>query len=160
MHANQQLTVRDIMSRDVKTVSPETLLRDVALLLATHHISGAPVVDAAGRVVGVISESDLINEHKRRGAIPAQAVFGVYPVHEGLLQHAYEGGMACPVRSVMSHRVTTALPDTPLTELADLMVADDINRVPIVEEDGRLVGIVARADILRTLVAARSEQPA
>ena len=69
------VTAKDVMSRDVKTVAPDTTLHQVAELFAAHHIGGAPVVDAGtGALVGIITEADLLNENKRHADIPRMAL--------------------------------------------------------------------------------------
>jgi len=138
------------MTCDVKTVPAGATLREVAEILISHNISGAPVVDDEGRLVGIISESDLLDERKRQSAIPRMALFGLFIVPEKLLKEAYQEGQTLHVRDVMSRNVLTATEDTPLEHLADLMVRRRINRIPIVRE-GDLIGIVTREDVLRGL---------
>jgi CBS domain-containing protein len=153
-----QVRAQDIMTRDVKTVRADAPLREAAELFTTHGISGAPVVDETGNVVGMVSESDLINPEKRRAALPRMAVFGVYVVPEETLQRAYQEGMSLPTREVMSRNVLSAAEDTPADELARRMVASRINRVPILR-DNKPVGIVTREDILRGLMTSPGAAP-
>ncbi|MCC6445110.1 MAG: CBS domain-containing protein [Armatimonadetes bacterium] len=143
-------TARDIMNREVLTIDENATLHEVAETLSLHHISGAPVVDKSGRVVGIISESDVIDEKKRKSAIPHLALFGLYAVPEKLLEEAYSEGLALRAMNVMSRDVLTADEETPISELAAMMVRKRINRIPILR-DGKLVGIVTREDILRGL---------
>lgn len=136
------MKAREIMSTPVVTVRPERALKDVAALMAEHRVSGVPVVDRSGAVVGVISESDFI----------ARMEFG--PRHGLLDRLARWLGATRRVRArsaaeLMTSRVVTAGPDAAVRELVHLMSAHDVNRIPIVAE-GRILGIVTRADILRT----------
>lgn len=142
------LTAREIMVSDVISVNEGARLTEVADTLITYGISGMPVVNDQGRLVGMISEADLMNQKKRQSAIPRLALFGVFKVPDRLLKEAYQEGCAMHAKDLMSHKVITAEPDTPAEELADIMVRRRINRIPIVE-DGKLVGIVTRTDILR-----------
>lgn len=141
---------KEVMTRDVKTVEPHATLREVAELLENAHISGVPVVDLEGRVVGMVSEADLLNEDKVQAAIPRTALFGIFPIPEETLLKAYHQGATVQAQQVMHRDVVTAAEETPISELARLMVQSEVNRVPILRE-GKLVGIVTRADVLRAL---------
>lgn len=152
------LTARDLMSTDVKTVRPFTSLQEIAELMATHHISGVPVVDHEGRVLGMVTEADLIDEHKREAAIPRTALYGLFPIPDELTLEAFRGGMKLQAQQVMSKPAITAGEETTIHELADLMVRRRVNRIPIVR-DGRLVGIVSRGDIVRALAQQKNRSP-
>jgi CBS domain-containing protein len=145
-----RLTARDVMTAEVLAVPVETSLEEIAQLLAEHHISGVPVVDEQRHVIGIVSEADLIDEHKREWHIPRTALYGLFLIPEDVLMKAYEGGRGLTARDVMTKKVTTASEDTSFHELADMMVMRHINRVPIVRE-GKLVGIVCRGDLVRAL---------
>jgi CBS domain-containing protein len=147
------LMARDVMTTEVHTVRAETPLEEIASLLAAHHISGVPVVDDEHHVIGVVSEADLIDEHKREARIPRVALYGVLPIADEILVEAARHGMALPARELMSRKLVTATEETPVHELADLMASHKVNRIPIVRE-GRLVGIVCRADLVRALTRA------
>jgi CBS domain-containing protein len=140
----------DVMTTDVHAVRPDTPLEEIARLLEAHHISGVPVIDDERRVLGVVSEADLIDEHKREARIPRVALYGVLPVPDDVLVEAARHGMALPARDLMTRKVATATEGTTVHELADLMARHKVNRIPIVR-DGRLVGIVCRADLVRAL---------
>jgi CBS domain-containing protein len=143
-------TAKDVMTTSVHAVRPHQTLREAVELMAAQHVSGLPVVDADGKVLGMVTEADLIDEHKREAAIPRTALFGLYPIPDAATIAAYEGGMKLQVQEVMSKPAVTASEETSLHELADLMVRRHINRVPIVRGE-RLVGIVSRADLVRSL---------
>lgn len=146
--------VRDIMRRDVITVRPETPLKEVARLLVEHGISGLPVVDAEGQVLGVVSEGDLIV--KERGAETGRprilgALLGGERSRTELAKvEARSAGDA------MTSPAVTIEPGAPVRAAAALMVERQVNRLPVVE-DGKLVGIVTRADIVRTFVRSDTE---
>lgn len=145
-----ELKARDVMTKRVKTLDEEMTLREAAEFLASHKISGAPVVDSEGNLVGLVSEADLMDEKKRKAAIPRLALYGLFTIPEELLEESYKEGFAMRVRDVMTTKVLTATPETSVEELADVMLRKKINRVPILH-DGKLVGIVTRHDILRGL---------
>ena len=138
------MRAREIMSTPVITAHPETPLKEVAEMLARRSITGVPVIDGQGHLVGIISESDFIRKmegEQRRGLLgPLAEVLG--KTQKLQAQIASE---------VMTTRVVTGGPETSVRELTRLMSAHDVNRIPIVE-DGRVIGIVTRADILRTFL--------
>jgi CBS domain-containing protein len=126
------------------TVAPATSLKDVASTLGAHRISGVPVCDGAGHVLGVVSESDILR--KERGS-PGEAG------HFGWLLGA-DGG-ASPAKAAartaseaMTTPAVTIAPDRPLAEAVLLLVDRDVNRLPVVDA-GRLVGILTRGDLVR-----------
>ncbi len=142
------MRARELMSTPVVTVFPEANLKEVAECLVAHRVSGVPVVDHFGRLVGIISESDLVSkleyEDKGQGLV-------------GLLDHlAHAVGADRKLRArtaaeLMTSGVVTTGPDASVREMIHLMTSHGINRIPIVES-GRVIGIVTRADILRTLI--------
>ena len=153
---DQTKTAADVMTRGVRTIPAEATLRETAEMLSIHHISGAPVVDADGRMIGIITESDLMNSPRKRAAMPHVAAFGVFLAPEETLQRIYHDGATLLAEEVMTPDPITAPPDATLRELSQIMTKRHINRIPIVEE-GRegggktLVGIVTREDVLRGL---------
>ncbi|MFI5184615.1 MAG: CBS domain-containing protein [Vicinamibacteria bacterium] len=146
------MKVREIMTSDVVVVTPETSVNTVAQRMGKGSISGVPVVDAAGRVVGIVSELDLILRNARfeppaffqilDGRIPLET-----PAHyRKRLRHM----LGTEARDVMTEEVVTVGPDEEVESLADLMVRKRVNPIPVIE-GGRLVGIVSRADIIRMM---------
>jgi CBS domain-containing protein len=147
------MKVRDVMHRDVITVAPQTPLKEVARTLVEHGISGVPVVDEHGTVLGVVSETDLLvkerGEPARRPRLLAR-LFGPEPADAAAKAEAVTAAEA------MTAPAITITADRPLREAAALMVERQINRLPVVE-DGRLVGIVTRADLVRAFVRSDEE---
>ena len=151
MLENSALTAADLMTRKVITVHPETRLRDAALTLVNARISGMPVVDEQDRVVGVISEGDLVRWTEE-----------LTPQQSWWLNMLADGFELAPefleqirsvhaiVRAVMHTDVVTVEETTPAREIAHLMSEHQFKRVPVVK-DGKLVGIVARADLVKAL---------
>lgn len=145
------MRARELMSTPVVTVHPEASLKELAELMVAHGVSGVPVVDRGGALLGVVSESDVME--KIEGAIADEAEAGL-PRLLTVLAKALDGSPKTTARSVadlMTTRVVSAGPDATVQELVHLMITYDVNRIPIVEA-GQLEGIVTRADILRTLV--------
>ena len=138
------MKVDDVMTSDVVSVSSATSLRDVARMLADQDISGLPVVDD-GQLVGVVSEADILvkeMEHKeRRGGVIGWILEPDVGWKENKLEARTAGdAMSAPVITV---RATDAV-----AKAATIMVENGINRLPVVDQDGALVGIVARADLV------------
>ena len=148
-----ELTAGQIMTREVQTIPASATLEEAARLLIERDITGAPVVDEDGNVVGIVSESDLMSEAKREAALPHIAAFGFFLAKEEALQRIYHGGRTLPVEGLMSRDVVTVTEEMPVQEVADLLVRRKINRVPVLR-DGKLVGIITREDVLRGLFGA------
>ncbi len=151
------LKIREVMSKDVATVAPDTLVRDAATLLAKRDVSGMPVVEN-GRVVGIFSEADVLRSLRTtkkdmRLIFPSVSSLGIAfqeEVSQREILEAYEEIGNKPVRDVMTKDVVTVEPDIPLNEAIVKMVQKDIHRLPVVEKSA-LVGIVTRGDIIRGL---------
>lgn len=150
----QVLRAKDVMTTPVITVRPEASLAEVARTLVGGRISGAPVVGADGTLLGMVTEADLLP--KEAGPVHLPGVWGLL---EGLTREVqeqmrrYRGRTAA---EVMTRPVITAREDTPVRQLAALMIRHRINRIPIVRE-GKVVGIVSRNDILRALARTDEE---
>lgn len=137
---------KEIMTTAVHAVRTDTPLKDVAELMAEKEISGLPVLDNAGRVAGVISEKDFL---ARMGASDRAHVMAIIA--------ATLGGKEClamPIRStiasdIMAAPAVTVHEESTALEIIDLFNKRNINRVPVVDSSGKLIGIVSRADILR-----------
>ena len=145
------MRVADVMTVDVLTVSPETSLKDVALLLASRGISGCPVVDAEGALLGVVSEADILAKERRP---PHQSRFAhllgyTEPADDKALARTAGEAMSSPPITVDSARRVDAA--------AALMLDKSVNRLPVVGRDGKLVGIVTRADLVRAFVHSDEE---
>jgi CBS domain-containing protein len=149
------MLARDVMTTTVATVSPDTPVPEIATLLLDRHISAAPVVDADNHILGIVSEGDLI--HRAESDTERRRSWWLALLRTGAEDRAREYVRAHGRRAadVMTRDVVTVGEDTPLGELAELLERRRIKRVPVVR-DGRLVGIVSRADLLRGLAAGRA----
>jgi CBS domain-containing protein len=142
------MRARSIMSTTLHTVERATPIVDVIRLLLEHEISGVPVVED-GRVVGIVSEGDLILRERARRPRGGMAYLAqqLFEDHAKLAEE-YKKAHGLVAEDVMTRDVVTVLPGTPIEEVARLLAERNIKRVPVVE-DGRLVGIVSRRDVLR-----------
>ncbi|GAA1555191.1 MULTISPECIES: CBS domain-containing protein [Streptomyces] len=138
----KHIKVADLMTDEVVTVAPDAAFKDVAKLLAQHDISGVPVLDDEDRVVGVVSQTDLL-----AGRAPAP---GLDP-RNGVPARAPVAG------DVMSAPAVTIRAEESAADAARLMTRRGVERLPVVDVEDRLVGIVTRRDLLRTFLRPDSE---
>jgi CBS domain-containing protein len=147
------MKARHIMVSPVITVKPSATVQEVAKLLLERRISGVPVVDDQGKIVGIVSEGDLMHRAEagteRRHSWWLQGFMG-----DEALAAEYVRAHAHKVADVMTRNVISASPDTPLHEIAALLEKNSIKRVPIVK-DGYLVGIVSRANLIQAVASGR-----
>ncbi|HEY9908420.1 MAG TPA: CBS domain-containing protein [Thermosynechococcaceae cyanobacterium] len=148
-------TVADVMTRDPIAVQPETPLTDVIKILAERHISGLPVVDETGKLVGVISETDLM--WREGGVEPPPYIMlldsVIYLENPGRYERELHKALGQTVGEVMSSSPITIAPDQPLQEAAHLMSERKIHRLPVLDAAGQVIGILTRGDIVRTMAA-------
>lgn len=149
------MTVRDVMTRPVVSVERGTPLRDVAQVLVDHSISGVPVVDADGAVLGVVSEGDFLIKAQGRDAVRHRRLARILG-ESGESRAQLAKLAAVNAAEAMSAPPVTIESGRPITEAAAVMTARGVNRLPVVD-DGRLVGIVSRADLVRAYVRSDEE---
>lgn len=141
------MNVKEIMTRDVITVSPTASIRQAAQLMADHGVSGLPVVDDEGNVVGILSEGDLIVRQKPRERAPWWRLFFA----EGeRLARDYQKAVGTIVAEVMTRAVISVSPESPIESVAAILDQHRIRRLPVVA-DGQLLGIVSRGDLVKAL---------
>jgi CBS domain-containing protein len=142
---DEPMLVRDVMSTAVVSATPAMPLLDLAALLAEREISGVPVVDETGAVIGVVSEGDLLM--KQLGAAqPERGLF--HSVFRPLLSgDELRRRAATSVREAMTSPAITIEANRPVRDAATLMVERNVNRLPVIE-DGQLVGMLTRADLV------------
>jgi CBS-domain-containing membrane protein len=148
------MQARDLMASPVVTVGKSATVREVAQILLEKHISAVPVVDSAGKVVGIVTESDLM--HRTEAGTERPYSWWLHLLAGGATIAAdYVKSHAVKIEDVMTSDVVTAAPETPLHEIATLLEKHRIKRVPIVNKDGDLVGIVSRANLIQVIASAR-----
>lgn len=152
------MNAADIMVKDVATVGPEASVREVASLMLARRISGVPVVDAERRVLGIVSEGDLIRRPEIGTDRAGRGWLSIFLSDEERARD-FVKSHGRKAREVMSQPVIGVAPDTSLAELVRLMERHRIKRLAIVEQ-GKLAGIVTRADLLRAMVAHQSDSAA
>ena len=149
------MKIADVMTNEVRTVEPETPLKEVARILAYLGISGLPVVSPERRVLGIVSEGDLL--FKERGSTPAHRGGLLGLLLEWDEDEAMQKLQARTAGEAMSAPAITIGPKASLTEAASLMLDNRIKRLPVVDEQGILIGIITRADLVRAFLRPDSE---
>lgn len=148
------IKAKDIMTKEIITVSPETDITQAANLLLEKRINGVPVVNAAGELVGILCQSDLIAQQK---SIPIPSLFTLLDGYISLktsksMDKEVEKIAATKVAEAMTADPVTVEPETEIEKIAVLMVEKNYHTLPVIEA-GELVGILGKEDVLRTLIA-------
>ena len=143
------LQARDIMTTEVITAAPETSISQVAALLDQHRISGVPVMDREDRVVGVITQSDLVARAQDLELPPTISLFDLRLVLEtpGHFKKRLEKMLGTTVAEVMTPEPLTVTPETPLNQIADLMAKKKVHTIPVLEGD-KLIGVIGKIDLI------------
>ncbi|MEW5759509.1 MAG: CBS domain-containing protein [Candidatus Thermoplasmatota archaeon] len=157
------MKVKEVMSKNVISLTPMLTVGEATRIFAEHNISGAPVIDENDCVIGILSEADILKllrlKYKQMSIVfPAVHLLGVGfrdDVKYGELKKAFDEVSSTLVRDVMRTNVITASPEDEVEEIAPIMVKMNINRIPIVENK-KLVGIVARGDVIRGIFSKKA----
>lgn len=152
------LTARDIMTREVVTVQAEASVEALAKLLEEHRIGGAPVLDRNGVLVGVVTQSDLVQRSRDLELPPALNILDIHlfletPSHFKKRLEKLLGGR---VKDVMTENPLSIGPDIPVNEIARLMASKGVHTLPVLEQ-GKLVGIVGKLDLIRGMAHPANE---
>lgn len=147
-------TAQDIMTRAVITVTPATDITQATRILLENRINGLPVVDAEKRLVGIVCQSDMIAQQKR---IPLPSLFTLLDGYITLtsakqFEKEVQKIAATRVEQAMTPKPVTVGPETSIEEIASLMVEKNLHTLPVVDK-GKLVGIIGKEDMLRTLIS-------
>lgn len=146
-------TVATIMTANPITVKPETALTEAIKIMANKRISGLPVINDAGKLVGVISESDLMWQETGVNPPPYIMLLDSIIYLENPARHEREihKALGQTVGEVMSDKPITIKPEKSVREAALIMHDKNIRRLPVVDDDGNVIGIITRGDIIRTM---------
>jgi CBS domain-containing protein len=147
----------EVMTRHVVTVAPGATIETAARLMLEHRISGLPVTDDDGAVLGILSEGDLLRRTET-GTEKQRTRWVALLVGPGRLAQDYVRAHARNVGELMSDRVFSVTSETPVPDVVALMEAKRVKRIPVIDQ-GRLVGIISRADLMAVLVGLLSERP-
>jgi CBS domain-containing protein len=148
-------TVADVMSHNPVVVRRETPLKDAIAILAERRISGLPVVEESGKLIGIISETDLM--WQATGVTPPAYIMFldsvIYLQNPATYDRDLHKALGQTVGEVMSKNPITVSPDKPLRDAARLMHDKSINRLPVLDSEGQVIGILTRGDIIRAMAA-------
>jgi CBS domain-containing protein len=139
------MKVQDVMTTDVATTGPDAPLKEAAMELVRRRISGMPVVNSDLQVIGVVSEADIL---AKEGDEPSGGGFLRWLVDPGdpWVRARFD---AVTVGEAMSTPAQTITPDRPIAEAATIMLDEGVNRLPVIDTGGKLVGLVSRGDVVR-----------
>lgn len=144
------LTAKDIMTKKVITVKPDTSIEELSALLVKHGISGAPVVDDAGSLYGVVTENDLISQNKRLH-IPTVISFldaAIYLESSRKFEQELKRMAATKVADICARKVLTITEDTSVMDIATIMSEKKVHLLPVLKA-GKVVGIVGKRDVVK-----------
>jgi CBS-domain-containing membrane protein len=146
------LTAKELMTTDVITVTRNTSVRELARLYTQHNISGAPVLDDHGKVIGVVTESDLIFQNKKLHLPTVVAILDAFIFLESPARTEKElKKMAgSTVGDIYAPKVISVQQDTPLDEVATLMAEKKVHTLPVFDGE-KLVGVIGKSDIIRMI---------
>jgi CBS domain-containing protein len=154
-----EVTMRahQIMTRPVITVTPDTTIVEAAKIMLKHHISGLPVVDATGKLTGIVSEDDFL----RRGEIGTQRRPGrwldfIFRPEQSAIDYIRQHGRK--ISEIMASVPVTVTEDTPLPAVVDLMEKENVKRLPVLRGD-KIVGMVTRANLLQAVASLARQVP-
>ncbi len=147
------LKVRDIMTTEVVSVKKETTIRELAEIFTKHRVGSVPVVDESGNLIGIVTESDLIEQDKSLHIPTVISLFDwvIYLESEKKFEKELQKMTGQTVGDICTDTAEMVTPDTPVSEVADIMSSKKLHALPVVEGK-RLVGMVSRIDLIRTMI--------
>ena len=148
------MKAQDIMTKEVITVRRETTVLELANLFAKSHISSAPVVSEAGELLGMVSETDLVEQDRSLHIPTVVSIFDwvIYLESDKRFEKELQKMTAQTVGEIFSsEQLFSVAPQAPVSEVADIMSREKVHAVPVVE-GGRVVGIIGRIDLIRTMI--------
>lgn len=148
------MIAKEIMTKNVITVKPEMAVKDLAGLMAEKDIGGAPVVDADGKIVGIVTESDLIMQDARLQYptyIHLLDGFIYWPSSAAKFNEEFKKALGATVGDIMTVDIATAGEDSTVEDLATLMIEKEIGRIPIIDSEGKVTGIVTKHDVVTAI---------
>jgi len=145
--------IKDIMTKQVITVGEDDTVDKCANLLITYNLSGLPVIDDDGKVKGIVTEGDLIRRAAKIDGPATLEVLGgiIYLESPKKFMEEIKRSMANIARDIMTKNVISVNPDKTIEDAATLLVQKNIKRLPVIDKEGNLVGIVSRKDIMKYL---------
>ena len=145
-------TARDIMTRNVVTVKKDQPISDLSKLFIENHFNGVPVLDDAGKVIGVVTQSNLIEQNKNLHIPTVIALFDavLFLESEKKFESDVKKLTGSKIEDIYHKNPITVSPDTELSEITTLMAEKDVHTLPVLESD-KLVGIIGKKDVIRAM---------
>lgn len=147
------LKVKDIMTKEVVSVTKETTVMELAGIFAQRHISSLPVLDQNGELIGMVTETDLVEQDKNLHIPTVISIFDwvIYLESDKKFEKELKKMTGRTVGDIYSNEVVTVSPDTSISDVADMLSSRKITALPVVEGK-KLVGIISRIDLIRSMV--------
>jgi CBS-domain-containing membrane protein len=145
----QPIRVEDVMTREVVTAAPDTPFKEIARLMLEHDVSGVPIAEEDGRVVGIVTEADLLASEAEDHRQPKGRSFVEWLLRPGRVREVEGIAEDLRAKDLMTTSVVAVRPETTLDEAVRVLLAEGVKRMPVTDADGRLRGIVSRGDLLR-----------
>lgn len=145
-----ELLAKDIMTKKVITISKDATVAELAKLLIKHKISGVPIVDEKEELVGIVTEADIIVKISSL-PFPISFSFAFLDSYDSYTKSTKEY-METRVEEIMSKNIKTAKENMPLSKVVNIMINNNINRIPILDDNNKLSGIITRADIMKSMI--------
>ena len=151
------LTAKEIMNKKVITINKDASIKELSELLVDNKISGVPVLDENNNLTGIVSEGDIIVQnsdlHFPRYFKLLDGI--IYLESLNKFKRSLQKHLATKVEDIMTVKVKTVDEKTPINEIADIMLDNRVNRLPVMDKNNKLVGIITRADIVKSMVTGR-----
>ncbi|HRX04063.1 MAG: CBS domain-containing protein [Anaerolineae bacterium] len=143
------MNVADIMTKEVISVRADTKVGEIARLFREYQLSGLPVVNDANEPIGVVTELDMISRHAQPQLPTYLPLLGAYiPLRRKEYRESLRRITGVVAQDIMTSPVNTIGPDVSIEELATQMISNRSNPLPVVDESGRMIGVVSRTDVL------------
>lgn len=144
------LTAKDIMTKNVTTVGAATTIEELARILMEHKISGVPVVNDAGDLIGIVTENDLISQNKRLHIPTVMRLFDSFIMLEspGRIEKEIKKMTAITVNDIYTKEVITVAEDTPVQDIATIISEKKVHLIPVVEGK-KILGIIGKIDLIK-----------
>ncbi len=144
---------RDIMTKEILTVTPKTSVSELAELFTTHNINGVPVVDDEGKLLGVVTENDLIYQKKKVHIPTVINILDsvIYLESPEKMKQEMQKITGVTVQDIYTSNVVTIGQETPIDEIATIMAEKNIHTLPVLDNDN-LIGVIGKGDIIKTLI--------
>jgi CBS domain-containing protein len=146
----KKLVVKDIMTKKVITINKNATVGELSKLLIKNKISGVPVVDNNNNLVGIITDADIIIQESDL-PLPLSFSHAFLQKYESYTKNTKEY-LKTKVENIMTRRLKTVYEDNTITKVVNIIINNDINRIPVVDKNNRLKGIITRADIIKFMI--------